>query len=76
MRQAVPHESRVDIGRTEAAWWLMLGLGAPLLPLVAVREFGDSHAGADADDLNRGNNGTHVGGKRRAAHQRWSVQAL
>ena len=38
--------------RTDAAWWLMLGLGAPpLLPLVAVRELGDSHAGADADDL-------------------------
>ena len=30
----------------------MLGLGAPpLLPLVAMRVFGDSHAGADADDL-------------------------
>jgi hypothetical protein len=32
----------------------MLGLGAPpLLPLVAVREWGDSQAGADADDLQK-----------------------
>ena len=39
--------------RTDVAWWLMLGLGAPPLlpPLVAMRVFGDSHPGADADDL-------------------------